>query len=155
MIDPTVPSEVLLDLLRRFEGCHRRGKDGLIHPYLCPANYPTQGYGRLVKDLSVPPITPQQAEAWLLQDAEKHLRLALNVSPSLKDASEARRAALASFVFNLGIGRYKASTLRRCVDRGNWNGAVEQIRKWVWGGGKKLPGLVLRREAEARMLVQK
>lgn len=147
------PSELLLDLLRRFEGCHRIKKDGLVYPYICPAGYPTQGYGRLVKNMDAPPITRDQAEAWLVEDAARHLRLALTLSPGLADESDARRSAIASFVFNLGSGRYRASTLRKKVNAGDWEEAAEQLGKWVYGGGKKLPGLILRREAEARLLI--
>jgi len=150
--NPTVPSPILLNLLRRFEGLHRIGRDGLVYPYICPAGFATQGYGRLVPSMAAPPISTVEAEAWLAQDAAKHLRLALGLSPNLAFASDERRSAIASFVFNLGSGRYKASTLRRCVNAEDWEGAAEQIKKWIWGGGKKLPGLVLRREAEAVLL---
>ena len=147
------PSEILLQLLRRFEGCYRVRKDGLVYPYLCPAGLPTQGYGHLVQDLNVPAITREQAEAWLLEDAARHLRSAVRLSPILEIESEARRAAIGSFVFNLGPGKYRASTLRKRVNEGDWPEAAEQLGKWVFGGGKKLPGLVLRREAEAALLL--
>lgn len=61
-------------------------------------------------------------------------------------------AAIADFCFNLGSTRYKASTLRRRVAAGDWDGAREELMKWVWGGGRKLPGLVIRRAAEATLL---
>lgn len=152
MTSPTVPSETLLSLLRRFEGCHQIKNDGLIHPYVCPAGYPTQGYGRRVPSLAVPPITREQAELWLVEDATKHLALALKLSPELAKEPDTRISAVASFVFNLGAGAYATSTLRKRVNESDWDGAAEQIRKWVFGGGKKLPGLVLRREAEAALL---
>lgn len=146
------PSPLLLDMLRRFERCHRIGKDGLVYPYLCPAGYPTQGYGRLVSSLEAPPITRAQAEAWLVEDAAGHQRLALALSPGLASESDARRSAIASFVFNLGPGKYRASTLRKKVDAEDWEEAAVQLRKWVYGRGKILPGLVIRREEEARLL---
>jgi len=148
------PSETLLALLRRFEGCQRIRKDGLVHPYLCPAGLPTQGYGHLVKDLQAPPITREQAEAWLVEDAARHLSMALALSPILAAESDARRSAIGSFVFNLGPGKYRASTLRKWINEGEWEEAAGQLRKWIWGGGKRLPGLVLRREAEAALLLQ-
>ena len=56
-----------------------------------------------------------------------------------------------SFVFNLGIGRLKSSTLLKVIREG---GSMQQVKKefkrWVYGGGKQLPGLVKRREWEAR-----
>jgi lysozyme len=77
---------------------------------------------------------------------------ALRLCPGLVLEPEGRRAALADFVFNLGAGRLQASTLRRKVIAGDWDGVAGQLRKWVFGGGRRLRGLVLRREAEVRLL---
>ena len=44
------------------------------------------------------------------------------------------------------------STLRRRVDAQDWEAAKEELMKWVRGGGKVLPGLVRRRQAEAALL---
>jgi GH24 family phage-related lysozyme (muramidase) len=97
-------------------------------------------------------IEKQQAEDWLYSDitsAKTHL---LSESPSISTISAHRRAALISFVFNLGIGRYRSSTLKRKVDTGDWEGAKREIVKWVNGGGKRLPGLIARRAEEALFL---
>jgi lysozyme len=87
----------------------------------------------------------------LYQDAEMFLRAAGNASPVLW-FDENKHAAVADFCFNLGMTRYKASTLRRRINAGDWQGAQQELAKWVWGGGKRLPGLVLRRAAEAALL---
>lgn len=143
----------LIPLLKRFEGLHKLGKDGLVHPYLCPAGFPTQGYGSLVASLDVPPITVEQAEAELDRKAAEHVAQALRLSPILATEPSYRLAAIASFVFNLGSGRYQASTLRKRVNARAWDLAAVELGKWVWGGGRKLPGLVLRRQAEASLLL--
>lgn len=135
----------LYRLIRRFEGLS-------LKPYRCPADIPTIGYGHTAGvTLQTPPITPAQAEVYMVADAAVAVRAALKLSPILAKHPE-RLCAIADFIFNLGEGRYKASTLRRCVDREDWEGAKEQIQKWVWGGGRKLPGLVLRRAAEAQLM---
>lgn len=85
------------------------------------------------------------------QDAEVFMRAAGNLSPVLW-FDEDKHSAIADFCFNLGTTRYKASTLKRRVDAGDWQGAAEELQKWVWGGGKKLPGLVARRAAEVELL---
>lgn len=85
------------------------------------------------------------------QDAEVFTRAAGNLSPVLWFAED-KHAAIADFCFNLGTSRYKASTLKRRVDAGDWEGAADELAKWVWGGGKKLPGLVARRAAEVELL---
>ena len=62
-------------------------------------------------------------------------------------------AAITDFAYNLGIGRYRASTLKKRVDADDLEGAATELRKWVYGGGKKLKGLVLRREDEIALFV--
>jgi len=58
------------------------------------------------------------------------------------------------FTFNLGAGRLQTSTLRRRVNQRDWFAARLELRRWVYGGGKILPGLVMRREAEAVWLLR-
>ncbi|TSE34577.1 Lysozyme RrrD [Tepidimonas fonticaldi] len=65
---------------------------------------------------------------------------------------EGRLAAIVDFTFNLGAGRLQTSTLRRRVNQRDWTAAAAELRRWVYGGGKLLPGLVARREAEAALL---
>lgn len=57
--------------------------------------------------------------------------------------------ALVSFTFNLGAGALQRSTLRRKVNRGEHQAVPAEFMKWVWAAGKRLPGLVRRRRAEA------
>lgn len=140
------------EFIGRFEGCHRLGPDGQIWPYVCPAGYWTQGWGRLVRQGS-PPVSKEVADEWFRQDIRKHERYALHYSPILWMAAAECLVAITSFVYNLGPSRYAGSTLRKRVDGGDWEGAAEQIRRWVFGGGKKLPGLVIRRAAEAKLLM--
>lgn len=124
---------------------------GLYVPYLCPAGHWTIGYGRLVARTH-PAITHDEARAFLTLDTRRHAAQALRLSPGLAQAGAARAAAVVSFVFNLGQGAYAASTLRKRVDAGDWQGAADQAMRWVYGGGKVLRGLVLRRAAEAALL---
>ena len=67
---------------------------------------------------------------------------------------ESRLAAIVDFTFNLGAGRLQTSTLRRRVNQRDWTAAATELRRWVYGGGKVLPGLVTRREAEAVWLLR-
>ena len=141
-----------VDLVKRFEGLHKLRGD-LVYPYICPAGYPTIGYGTLVPSMDHPPVTPEEAERLLMVELEACNRAALRMSPVLA-GHPARLSAITSFIYNLGSGRYKTSTLKKRVDVENWAEAGKEIRRWIFGGGRKLPGLVLRREAEARLLEQ-
>lgn len=77
----------------------------------------------------------------------------LRYYPVLSTKSEGRLAAIVDFTFNLGAGRLQTSTLRRRVNQRDWSSAACELRRWVYGGGKVLPGLVARRAAEAVILV--
>ncbi|WP_240535905.1 lysozyme [Candidatus Liberibacter solanacearum] len=126
-----------------------------LKAYRCSDGVWTIGYGHtgndVFKDLV---ITEQKAESLLKQDVLKFLTQVFKVFPSLIDAGENRISAIGDFVFNLGIGRYRNSTLRKCVDAEDWMDASHEIRKWVFAGGKKLKGLVIRREVEAELLLK-
>jgi lysozyme len=63
-----------------------------------------------------------------------------------------RLAAIVDYTFNLGAGRLQASTLRRRINERDRAAAQREIRRWAYGGGNVLPGLVARREAEAELL---
>ena len=62
---------------------------------------------------------------------------------------EAAKPALISFTFNVGSGAYCSSTLAKLANAGDMIGACKQMYRWVYAGGRVLPGLVNRREAEA------
>jgi len=142
-----------IDLAKRFEGFHRVPEmdPGRAHPYICPAGYWTIGYGHLC-DQKHPPITQDQAAGYLAQDLSTALNLALRYCPVLASESPRRLAAIVDFTFNLGGGRLQTSTLRRRINQGDWASAASELRRWVYGGGRVLPGLVLRRAAEIALL---
>ncbi|MBD9459129.1 lysozyme [Pseudomonas sp. PDM05] len=93
--------------------------------------------------------TPAQCDA-LLQ-AELSIAMAgvdRNVTAPL---TETRRAALASFLYNVGEPQFKASTLLRKLNAGDARGACAELSRWVYAKGKKLSGLVNRRAAEREL----
>lgn len=130
-----------LDLARRWEGLR-------LNAYLCPAGVWTIGYGHTLGVKPGMSITKDTAELYLQMDHDLAQAGALRQCPGLTGA---RLDAITDFVFNLGEGRLKASTLRRRINAGEYDEVPKELRKWVWGGGKKLPGLVMRREDEVRL----
>lgn len=145
-----VPSK-LPGLVKGFEGFARVVRWRPVPtavPYVCPAGYWTRGYGVLSKP-DAGEITEPEASVELDRLLPVYVAHALRLSPALAGD---RLAAIADFVFNLGPTRYASSTLRRRVNAGDWDSAGVEIRKWKFGGGRVLPGLVLRREAEAALL---
>lgn len=140
----------IADLCRRFEGFRAK-------PYLCPAGVATIGYGATTYldgrpvQLKDRPISQSTADALLIRQIEQiYLPGVLRLCPGLPDAAQ---IAAGDFAFNLGLSRLAGSTLRKRLMARDWPAAVSELRKWVRGGGKVLPGLVLRREAEAQLLL--
>lgn len=133
----------LFALIKRFEGCR-------LMPYLCPAGVWTCGWGSTGADV-------YPGRAWTQEYADKRLEIdaqqfaadTMRLCPGLDTRS---LCALADFAYNLGTSRLAASTLRKKVNARNWTGARIELKKWVNGGGRILPGLVLRRAAEAALL---
>ncbi len=144
-----------IELAKRFEGFERKVKRGIevtAVPYICPAGFWTIGYGHLC-DPKHPPITEAEAEVYLARDLRSALTATLRYCPVLATEPEGRLAAIVDFTFNLGAGRLQTSTLRRRINQRDWQSAGQELRRWVYGGGKVLPGLVARREAEVLLLV--
>lgn len=143
-----------IDLAKRFEGFERKVKRGIdiaAVPYICPAGFWTIGYGHLCGP-NHPPITEAEAEVYLARDLQAALAATLRCCPVLATEPEVRLAAIVDFTFNLGIGRLQTSTLRRRVNQRDWPAARSELRRWVYGGGRVLPGLISRRMAEAQLL---
>jgi len=143
-----------IDMAKQFEGFHRVPKfdlEGRAHPYVCPAGFWTIGFGHLCQS-DHPPITLDEGDAYLAADLQVALRASLKYCPALATEPEGRLAAILDFAFNLGAGRLQTSTLRRRVNQRDWTAAADELLRWVRGGGKVLPGLVIRRKAEALML---
>jgi len=137
-------------LIRRWEGFR-------AVPYLCPAGIPTIGYGFTYYadgtpvTLGDPPMTRAQAQALLEHLVRtKYMAATMKLCPNI-DSPE-RLGAITDFAFNLGSGNLRASTLRKKILAGDWAAVPAELRKWVKAGGRVLPGLVLRREAEIAYL---
>ena len=110
--------------------------------------------GRLhLCDPKHPPITEVEAEGFLAADLKTALNATLRYCPVLATEPEGRLAAIVDFTFNLGAGRLQTSTLRRRLNQRDWPSAASELRRWVYGGGKVLPGLVARRDAEVALLI--
>lgn len=133
------------DLICKFEGLKLNA-----YPDPGTGNSPwTIGYGHTkgVKPGDV--CTTEQAILWLKEDAsiaEAQLNSILYVQ-----LNQNQRDALISFVFNIGIGNLKKSTLLKYLNLGKFKEAGNEFYKWTKAAGKELSGLVKRRAAEAQL----
>ncbi len=139
-------------LIKRAEGMHKIGKDGLVYPYICPAGYPTQGWGIRVSSMQVAAITKEEADKRFALVLPYYAELAASICPTLCAEPPERLAAITSWVFNLGATRLRASTMKKHIDARRWASASFELKRWNRGDGRVLPGLVTRREAESVLL---
>lgn len=156
--------------MHRYEGCRNR-------PYLCPAHIWTIGYGHVLYQQQIRlPMTRKDGESvqirkeyplaegdnrvWSKEeinqlfatDIANFERGVLRLVPGVHGRQGAFDA-LVSFAFNAGLGNLQRSQIRIKANRGDWAGAAEALMDWTKGGGKVLPGLVKRREAEKALFL--
>lgn len=134
---------VLYELIRRFEGLRLRS-------YLCPARVWTIGFGSTGPGIGPGVVwTHAQSVARMQEDAQVFV---LGSAAQIPGIGGDRLAAISDFSYNLGLTRLRGSTLRKKALAGNWPAVCTELRKWTRGGGRVLPGLVLRREAECALI---
>lgn len=112
------------------------------------AGVPTIGYGHTKNVKMGDRISKYWAKELLKDDVREVEQQVqeLNVAQT-----QGQFDALVSFTFNLGIGRLKSSTLLKVIREGGSKSAIKkEFKRWVYAGGKRLRGLELRREWEAK-----
>ena len=128
-----------LELIKKHEGLK-------LKAYLCPANVWTIGYGHTRTARQGMVISEQQAEDLLKSDldiSEKVVKHSGNYNQNQFDA-------LVSFVFNVGSGAFKSSTLLKKIKAGAPESEIRhQFSRWNKANGKELAGLTKRRQDEA------
>ena len=135
-----------IPIIKRFEGLK-------LKAYLCPAGLPTIGYGNTrYEDGSTvklgEQITIDRADKLLMHTVAQFERQVDTLVTVPINANQL--GALTSFAFNVGIGNFQRSTLRRLVNANPSNPAIRtEMMKWNKAGGKVLNGLTRRRQAEA------
>lgn len=133
-------SDTLLQRLMEMEGCR-------LKAYRDASGVPTIGYGHTKGVRMGDCISQQQASDWLRQDA---YQVMLQVRRLHVARTEAQLESLTSFAFNVGIGRLQRSSLLKAIRQGASKQAIQrEFKRWVYAGGKKLPGLEARRQWEA------
>jgi lysozyme len=127
----------------------------LYEPYYDPVGFPTIGYGHLLtREVWAPlsrwsAITEAEADILLEQDM---MRAAASVLRLIAvPLTDGQFAALTDFAFNVGAGNLQLSTLRRAINREEYDEAPRQFRRWVFARGVRLPGLIRRREDEIEL----
>jgi len=134
-----------LSLIKKFEGCPE--KDGICESYKCAAGVWTIGYGSTHGITEGMKITKNEAEALLTHEMPQYEGY---VNDLVEVPLEQHQFdALVCWVFNLGGGSLRTSTLLKKLNNSEYDEVPNQIKRWNKAGGKVLDGLIRRREAEA------
>ncbi len=129
-----------LDLIRFFEGLE-------LNAYQCAAGVWTIGYGHtkdVQQGMTISEARANEMLAEELNEYESYINGLVTV-----ELNQDQFDAMVSWVYNLGVGNLKASTLLKVLNAGDYDGVPAQMMRWNKAGGKVLEGLTKRRQAEA------
>ncbi len=139
-----------------------------LKPYRCPAKLWTIGVGHvLYPDQGKIPINerdsyqlrPEDNRAFSQDEVNNILKADLKRFEQGVDKfitvelTQGMFDALVSFSFNVGLGTLQRSTLRMKLNRGDKEGAAEELLKYCMAGGKVLKGLQNRRIDEKNLFL--
>lgn len=141
-----------LALIKRFESCARQRRDGRFEAYPDPGTGGapwTIGWGATGRDIARGTIwTQAECDRRLERDLARcagEVTRALGAAPTSPNQFD----ALVSFHYNTGaIAR---ATLTRLHRAGRFDDAAREFARWINAGGRPLPGLIRRRQAEAQL----
>lgn len=140
--DPMLPAP----FVSQYEGLE-------LKAYRCPAGIWTIGYGHTGPDVHEGMvITKEEALSLLGKDLASHIYQAAGYIAV--DVTQNQFIALTSFIYNVGVGAFRDSTLLKLLNRGDIQGAADQFLLWNKAGGKVLAGLTRRREAERALFLK-
>ena len=141
MCDNLETSESMIAVIKKFEGLR-------LKAYKCPAGVYTIGYGHTENVNADSEISELMADQILRKDLQKFEQAINSLDLPLL---QCEFDALVSFVFNVGIGNFNKSTLKKLLSQKKFFYAAKEFDKWVFAGGKKLPGLQNRRNIERKI----
>ena len=150
MCDNLETSESMIAVIKKFEGLR-------LKAYKCPAGVYTIGYGHTENVCADSEISELMADQILRKDLQKFEQAINDLDLPLL---QCEFDALVSFIFNVGIGNFNKSTLKKLLLQKKFFYAAKEFDKWVFAGGKKLwvfaggkklPGLQSRRTKERKI----
>jgi lysozyme len=134
-----------IDLIKKYEGCR-------LTAYVDSAGVWTIGYGHTQGVKQGDKITQDQADKALIGDLTESENCINAVCR--KELTQNQFDALVSFVFNVGCGAFRSSTMLKYINLGKFTQAALEFPKWNKSVGKVLDGLTKRRESEQLLFVK-
>jgi lysozyme len=148
LIGTLIVSENALKVIGNAEGCYR-------NPYVCPAGLDTDGIGNTHGVTGETKTDKAIAADWSLNIIDAQSCLA--ESGHVDAMTQGQIDAFTSFIFNTGCVRFiknrdgTKTKIYSLIHAGQFDAACDQLNHWVYGGGKKLLGLVNRRQEETKL----
>lgn len=144
--------EIATEFVAPQEGMAKVKSDGLVYAYYDVVGVPTQGIGIVVPSVDVPAITKEEAEQrFKAKLALFYRKVAKLVSVPV---NAWQMAAMTSFAYNVGVFRFKGSSLRSKLNRRDYAGAADEFMKFCYAKGKLLKGLQNRRRRERALFLR-
>lgn len=146
----SAPSDDCLKIIRAYEDFRQQA-------YLCPAGKWTYGYGFTFKSDGSP---VRKGDTITLEAAEERLKKLVNdvaidlyVALPRAEFTQQQLDALVSFIFNVGIGKFRGSSIYRVWKSGHSQAPdmTDLFMRWIYAAGKVQGGLVKRRATEAHL----
>lgn len=135
--------DILVNLIRTFEGCRLVAYRDIVGVW-------TIGYGSTGPDVREGLVwTQEQAEANLREHVAAFLLGVYKRAPMLWLEPPERAAACGSLAYNIGLGAFNASTVKRKTNDGEWEAAARAFLLWNKAGGRVVRGLTVRRQKES------
>jgi lysozyme len=150
-------SHKCIEMIKHHEGVRTK-------PYQCPALLWTVGVGHVIdpnhakvkiedrKALPIPDgwnrvLSMEEVDDILQKDLQRFVQGVLRLCPNTAN-KQSHLDALVSFSFNVGLGNLQRSQVRMKYNRGDFDGAMDELLTWNKAGGKVLKGLDNRRKDE-------
>jgi lysozyme len=134
-----------LDLIKSFEGCKLKAYQDIRGIW-------TIGYGHTGSEVKEGmEITQEQADG-LLKENLHYFENGVDHFTS-EPLNENQFSAMVCFSYNCGLGSLVHSSILKCVNAGDFQGAADSFLLWNKSGGMEVPGLTRRREAERELFL--
>ncbi len=138
------PSESLLAFIKAWEGCRLEAYDDGVGVW-------TIGVGRTKNVKRGDTCTQEQADSWLADDVDEAWH---GIDQFIRQTlAQHEMDAVVSLCFNVGVHKLSSSTLISRINSGDFDSAAREFLRWNRAGGRILPGLTKRRQAEQRMFL--
>lgn len=143
---PKVDSHRLL--IEEFEGIR-------LKSYICPGGKVSIGFGsthyengkkvKLGDEIDYQKL--EELYDYEISKVEKYLKDLVKVN-----LTDNQKSSLISFIYNVGYGNFKKSTLRKLINNNPNDSRIQkEFEKWIYAKGKPLKGLIKRRKAESKL----